>query len=143
MQSSGLAIDIFLFLLFGFYASVQSEYILKENYPLDIFFDKFDFFSCGVPSQPCDPTNGYVQYVEHASAQLAGLISTTSKSVIIRADNTTVLDPKVAAPGRKSVRIESKSAYNHAVRTPGVQSLVMFQTDNETVGYRRYQTYAR
>lgn len=37
------------------------SYTLKEDYPVADFFSKFDFFSCGVPAQSCDPTHGFVQ----------------------------------------------------------------------------------
>lgn len=117
MQCPGLSsVLVLVYVLCTLYASADSRYVLQEDYPLEIFFNKFDFFSCGVSERPCDPTDGFVQYVDHASANLAGLISTTPTSVIIRTDDTTVLDPSLPAPGRKSVRIESKNSYNHGVR---------------------------
>lgn len=88
--------------------SAAGVYVLTEDYSLNSFFSKFDFFSGP------DPTHGYVEYVDQPSAQLSGLISTSTSSVIIRTDTTTLLN-YINDPGRKSVRIESKNYYNYGV----------------------------
>jgi hypothetical protein len=97
--------------------SATDIYVLTEDYPLTSFFSKFDFFSCPFPDRLCDPTNGYVEYLDQPSAQLSGLISTSTSSVVIRTDSTTLLNytNDSTGPGRKSVRIESKNYYNYGV----------------------------
>ncbi|KIM77143.1 glycoside hydrolase family 16 protein [Piloderma croceum F 1598] len=56
-----------------------------------------------------DPTNGRVKYVNLATAQQDGLVSSTSTTFTMRVDNTTVLDPN--GPGRNSIRIKSINTY--------------------------------
>ena len=64
------------------------------------FYGHFNFFNQG------DPTHGFVQYVDEATARSAGLIDTT---VPVKWGVDTVnKDPN----GRASVRLESKTAYN-------------------------------
>ena len=64
----------------------------------------FDFFN-----QP-DPTHGFVNYVDAATASSTGLTNITADDVIhIKVDNTTVLQP---GQNRNSVRIQSKNRYN-------------------------------
>jgi len=63
------------------------------------FFDQFNFFN------GADPTHGFVQYVDKATAQSGGLINVTSSGQIyIGVDNQ-----NKAPSGRQSVRIESKN----------------------------------
>ncbi|EKM54269.1 glycoside hydrolase family 16 protein [Phanerochaete carnosa HHB-10118-sp] len=56
-----------------------------------------------------DPTNGRVNYVDQATALAKNLTFVSDDSLILRADDTTVLDPN--GPGRDSVRIQSVKAY--------------------------------
>ena len=111
MQPAIVKLRVLAVLLSFFFPLAASTYTLIEDYPVASFFDKFDFFSAP------DPTNGFVQYVEQASASLAGLISTSNGSVIIRPEAAIALDPCPPAPGRKSVRLESKNSYQYGVRT--------------------------
>jgi hypothetical protein len=105
------------------YASIATAacatdiYVLTEDYPLSSFFTKFDFFSCPFSDRLCDPTNGYVEYLNQPAAELSGLISTSTSSAVIRTDSTTLLNytNDFSGPGRKSVRIESKNYYNYGV----------------------------
>lgn len=83
--------------------SARAAYVLQDDYAPDTFFDQFEFFTEG------DPTNGHVDYVDRATAEGAGLISTGS-SVYMGADHT-----NIAASGRQSVRISSTQIYNHGL----------------------------
>ncbi|KJA15432.1 glycoside hydrolase family 16 protein [Hypholoma sublateritium FD-334 SS-4] len=56
-----------------------------------------------------DPTHGRVNYVDQSTSIQQNLTQATFHSFILRADDTTVLDP--AGPGRNSVRILSKRNY--------------------------------
>lgn len=68
------------------------------------FFSGFDFFVGE------DPTKGFVTYLDQAAAEGAGLARLTDGgNVYMGVDDQTVLSP--SGPGRKSVRIESKKAY--------------------------------
>ncbi|KAL8834083.1 MAG: hypothetical protein Q9170_003939 [Blastenia crenularia] len=57
-----------------------------------------------------DPTHGYVNYVDQATAQSSGLIDTNG-GVELRVDSTNVASGR----GRNSVRLTSKASYNHAL----------------------------
>ncbi|KIM72353.1 glycoside hydrolase family 16 protein [Piloderma croceum F 1598] len=67
------------------------------------FLTKFTFEAVA------DPSNGRVNYVDEATAVNTGLVSTTSTTFTMGADDTTVLDPN--GPGRNSVRIKSTKSY--------------------------------
>jgi hypothetical protein len=58
-----------------------------------------------------DPTHGYVNYVDLATAEAAGLWSTNSNSVYMGVDYTSIGSGR----GRSSVRIMSKNTYNHGL----------------------------
>ncbi|KAL8934286.1 MAG: hypothetical protein Q9216_005985 [Gyalolechia sp. 2 TL-2023] len=58
-----------------------------------------------------DPTHGYVNYVDQATAQNSGLINTKNGAVAMTVDSTNVASGR----GRNSVRLTSKASYNHAL----------------------------
>ena len=58
--------------------------------------------------QDADPTDGFVEYVDEATAEAAGLISTANDQVYIGVDYTDV----ASSSGRESVRITSTASYN-------------------------------
>ena len=89
-------------------------YSLLDDYPLDTFFDKFDFLTCTNTSASCNPRGGFVEYVDRPTAEASGLVSHGDGSVIIKPDTTTVL-LATANTGRKTVRLQSKRVYNHGV----------------------------
>ncbi|RMJ25310.1 hypothetical protein PHISP_03842 [Aspergillus sp. HF37] len=83
---------------------ITSSYQLVNNWHGENFFDGFNFFTAP------DPTNGFVNYVDKATAQSTGLIDVfPDGNVYMGVDWTTTLSPN--GPGRNSVRIESKEAY--------------------------------
>lgn len=57
--------------------------------------------------------DGFVEYVNAQQAQQLGLLRTQGSQVYMGVDTTSVLNPN--GPGRKSVRIQSKRAYNRAL----------------------------
>ncbi|KAL2823169.1 concanavalin A-like lectin/glucanase domain-containing protein [Aspergillus cavernicola] len=81
----------------------SAAYVLQDDYTLATFFDMFTFFT------DSDPTNGHVDYVDRATAQSGGLISTGS-SVYMGADHT-----NIASAGRQSVRLSSANSYHHGL----------------------------
>ncbi|KAL4931724.1 glycoside hydrolase family 16 protein [Aspergillus undulatus] len=90
--------------LVGLAAELASAaYVLQDDYTPDVFFDKFSFFT------DADPTNGHVDYVDRATAEGGGLISSGS-SVYMGVDHT-----NVAPAGRQSVRLSSTQTYHHGL----------------------------
>ncbi|KAL5121201.1 hypothetical protein ACEQ8H_000669 [Pleosporales sp. CAS-2024a] len=78
-------------------------YVLEDDYMTD-FFANFDFFTGP------DPTDGFVQYVDKATAQRSSLINTTSSTAQWGVDAT-----NKTPQGRPSVRISSKKAYDNGL----------------------------
>lgn len=99
-----------------FAVSTAQVWSLKKTYQGSTFFDGFDFFT------DADPTHGFVKYVDQATAQSAGLISTRGGKVIMRADNSTV-----SPNGRRSVRITSRLSYTNS-------ALVLLDLEHMPVG---------
>ncbi|RYP20445.1 hypothetical protein DL767_009448 [Monosporascus sp. MG133] len=88
-------------------SSADKVYKVSEVYDSTNFFDKFDFISTR------DPTGGYVQYQSRAEAEKLGLVAYDGAEMYIGVDHSpeSVLDA-AKDPGRKSVRLESKTVYN-------------------------------
>ncbi|KAF2259698.1 hypothetical protein CC78DRAFT_502797 [Lojkania enalia] len=76
-------------------------YELQDDYMQD-FFSQFEFFTAP------DPTNGFVQYVDQATALNTGLINATNNGTISWGVDSINQTPQ----GRPSVRITSKKAYD-------------------------------
>lgn len=85
----------------------SAAYTLIETYDASNWNSKFD-----VQAIP-DPTHGFVEYVNAQQAQQLGLLKTQNNQVYMGVDSTSQLDPN--GPGRKSVRIQSRTAYNRAL----------------------------
>ncbi|KAI8390125.1 1,3(4)-beta-glucanase [Blakeslea trispora] len=92
-----------------------NAWTIKESLSGENFFNGFDFFT------GADPTHGFVQYVDRATAKSKGLIYTQNGQVIIKADDTTV-----TPNGRPSVRLTS-----HYTFTEG---LVLFDLEHMPTG---------
>ncbi|PHH88301.1 hypothetical protein CDD83_7712 [Cordyceps sp. RAO-2017] len=88
-------------------AGADSQYSLATVYDRRNFFQSFDFFT-----EP-DPTHGFVEYVDQATARQDGLIgySPANGSVIMGVDYKT----HNPARGRKSVRVTSKQSFTHGL----------------------------
>lgn len=93
----------------NFFEQITAAYTLIDNFNATNFFDHFEFFS-----DP-DPTNGFVNYQNAATANsksvLAGYTSSADhpNTVYMGVDFATA-DP--VSPGRDSVRVHSKKIYN-------------------------------
>ncbi|OJZ92578.1 glycoside hydrolase family 16 protein, partial [Aspergillus luchuensis CBS 106.47] len=84
----------------------SAAYTLQDEYSGDSFFDGFTFFT------GADPTNGFVDYVDEATAQSNGYISTSGDApVYMGVDHTNI----AGSSGRQSVRISSDATYNHGL----------------------------
>jgi len=91
---------VFLFLVLA--VSTTFSYNLHVNYSGAGFFDPWDFYTQG------DPTHGVVDYVNHQTAQTAGLIGVRNGAVYIGCDAKN----KVTGRGRQSVRISTREIWN-------------------------------
>ncbi|KAL9002584.1 MAG: hypothetical protein Q9188_004495 [Gyalolechia gomerana] len=91
-----------------FFSTALAAYKLTDSYTPSNWFDSFVFFD------QKDPTSGFVQYKNLASAARSGLIAIDGSG-----DNAAVymgVDHKTKDPaGRASVRISSKKSYNHGL----------------------------
>lgn len=98
-------------------AQSQSQYSLDTTYDRRNFFQSFDFFT-----EP-DPTKGFVEYVDQATAQQDGLIGygqgnssrgygqANNGSIVMGVDYKTVNPAK----GRRSVRVTSQQSFTHGL----------------------------
>ncbi|KAI9846559.1 MAG: hypothetical protein M1838_001235 [Thelocarpon superellum] len=85
-------------------AATHAGYSLVDTYEASNFFSEFDFFTGP------DPTNGFVQYVDQATAESTGLASTNDSLVYMGVDHSTV-----SSSGRASVRVTSQKSYTHGL----------------------------
>lgn len=90
-----------------------STYTLKDDLTKTpkIFYNSFDFFT------GADPTQGFVNYVDHEAAAAAGLIGYSPAGGFDKPGHSVLLGSNhkhiVTNPrGRSSVRLSSKAAYN-------------------------------
>lgn len=78
--------------------------VIQDSYTPANFFSKFDFYT------GADPTNGFVKFIDQNSATSQGLIRTNANNVYVGVDYT-----NSAPNGRQSLRLESKSRYQHGL----------------------------
>jgi hypothetical protein len=77
-----------------------SGYSIVDTFDASNFFNEFDFFT------QSDPTNGFVQYVDAATADRDGLAGFSQGGVYLGVDYT-----NTTTTGRQSVRVTSKKSY--------------------------------
>ncbi|CAK0892080.1 unnamed protein product [Prorocentrum cordatum] len=84
----------------------EGAYVRSDSYVGADFISRWTFWD-----DP-DPTHGFVDYVDHATAGDAGLVQVAETHVYLGADMQTVVKGKT---GRRSVRIQSKAVYNEGL----------------------------
>lgn len=82
-------------------ATTVQAWTLQNTYQGSNFFDQFDFFTGS------DPTHGFVQYVDRATATSKKYVSVQNNQAVIKPDTTST-----TTTGRQSVRLVSKTSYN-------------------------------
>lgn len=92
-------------------------YTQKNRWQGSNFFDAFNFFT------EADPTHGFVKYVDRATAQKNGLISTTANTAYMGVDYTSKLPVDGSGGGRQSVRLTSKMVFNQGLFIADVQHM--------------------
>jgi hypothetical protein len=84
-----------------------APYQLVDEYTPASFFDQFNFFTGG------DPTNGHVQYVDRATALRNGYTTTTNGAARMSVDTTNKFP--LGGRGRPAVRLISNNSYTHGM----------------------------
>lgn len=82
-----------------------AAYSVQDDYSGNNFFSMFTF------DTENDPTSGYVNYVDGATAQADNLTSVNNGVVTIASDSTNVASGR----GRNSVRLTSTKQYTHGL----------------------------
>ncbi|KAG8867272.1 hypothetical protein FRB98_004265 [Tulasnella sp. 332] len=77
-----------------------------------------------------DPTNGRVNYTDQAFALAENLTFVSSDTIVMRADDTTVLSP--SGPGRNSVRIQSIKQYSISLTIVSVRHMPQGETNTSS-----------
>ncbi|KAI5455650.1 concanavalin A-like lectin/glucanase domain-containing protein [Mariannaea sp. PMI_226] len=85
--------------------ALHESYALERIYNYTNFFNEFDFFT------EVDPTDGYVEYANAATASGCGLVGYQNGLIYIGVDHQTVNPTK----GRKSVRVTSKKSWSNGL----------------------------
>ncbi|KAI1281002.1 family 16 glycoside hydrolase [Xylaria sp. FL0933] len=86
-------------------AQAQGAYNVQDSYDATNFFDNFEFFSGP------DPTAGFVQYVDAATANSTGLAGYANNGIYLGVDYQT----QNPTGGRASVRLSSTKSYTHGL----------------------------
>lgn len=92
----------------GFLALIAG--VAKAQYTLDTYYDANNFFNEFTFFAEDDPTHGFVQYVDQATAFSSGL-ARNNGTIYFGADHTEA-NP---AAGRKSTRLTSNKAFTHGL----------------------------
>jgi hypothetical protein len=92
-----------------------AKYQAQDSYTGRNWLDAFQF-------ETYDKNNGFVNYVDEATARSKGLYKTSGNDVLFGVDSTETLDYK-GKVGRKSVRLEGKKEYNHGLFVLDVKAM--------------------
>ncbi|KAL8744426.1 MAG: hypothetical protein Q9184_008000 [Pyrenodesmia sp. 2 TL-2023] len=83
----------------------HAAYHLQDDYSGTNFFNRFNFDTFD------DPTHGYVNYVDQATANSQGLLRTSDGQVTFGVDHTNIASGR----GRTSIRLTSKAQYTRGL----------------------------
>jgi beta-glucanase (GH16 family) len=118
MPSSSLILSVGTILTALSSTAVATKYQQEESFTGKNWLNAFQF-------KTDDFNNGFVNYVDQATAMSRGLYTTSGDDVVFGVDSTETLNYK-SGPGRKSVRLEGTKNYNKGLfiidvkRMPGV-----------------------
>ena len=87
--------------------ALAGTFSVVDSYQGEDFINEWSFEA--IP----DPTHGYVNYVDKATAISRGLAFASGSNFTLKADDTTVVSS--SASGRDSVRLQSPKTYNSHV----------------------------
>lgn len=106
-------------------AAAAAAYTLIDNYNAANWLTKFNFENIADPTRTymvlqlasdsplTRDTDGFVNYVNQQDAQSLGLYKVQNNQVYMGVDSKSILS--ATGTGRKSVRVQSKNAYNNAL----------------------------
>ncbi|KAI4174133.1 MAG: hypothetical protein LQ348_006428 [Seirophora lacunosa] len=83
----------------------HAKYILKDDYSAPNFLNMFNFDTFD------DPTHGYVNYVDQATADSMDMFNVSNGQVTFGVDHTNIASGR----GRTSIRLTSKAQYTHGL----------------------------
>ncbi|TGJ79897.1 hypothetical protein E0Z10_g8868 [Xylaria hypoxylon] len=86
-------------------AQAHGAYTIQDSFDASNFFENFEFFSGP------DPTAGFVQYVDAATANSTGLAGYANDGIYLGVDYQT----ENPAAGRASVRLTTTKSYTHGL----------------------------
>ncbi|KAK0730492.1 concanavalin A-like lectin/glucanase domain-containing protein [Lasiosphaeris hirsuta] len=104
-------------------AQAASIYAIADVFDSKNFFTEFDFFS------QADPTNGFVKYVDAATANREGLAGFAKGGVYLGVDYKNTTDT-----GRSSVRVTSKKAYTKGLFIADIAHMPASSTNTGSCG---------
>jgi len=105
-----------------------TNYTLVDSFTPSNFFQEFNFFSGG------DPTNGFVDYVDAATASQAGLAGYASDGVYLGVDYKNKVSMNTTAGGRQSTRVESKKSWTKGLFIADIRHMPSGAGDSKSCG---------
>ncbi|KAK2761284.1 hypothetical protein FQN54_001806 [Arachnomyces sp. PD_36] len=102
-----------LLALAGCVTGSLAAYEVVQEYTSENFFSEFTLFT------EADPTNGFVTYVDQATAEAEGLISTENNAIYMGVDYANT----VTDGGRHSVRVSSNAAWDQGLIIGDIQHM--------------------
>ena len=96
-----------------FSALALARLVLAGTFTVVDTYEGEDFINDWTFEAIPDPTHGYVNYVDKATAVSEGLVFASGSNFTMKADDTNVVSS--SASGRDSVRIQSPKTYNSHV----------------------------
>ncbi|KAL8999370.1 MAG: hypothetical protein Q9169_001796 [Polycauliona sp. 2 TL-2023] len=94
-----------LFVASGLARLGLTAYSIKDDYSTDRFLDMFNFDTFD------DPTHGYVNYIDQATADSQDLYNVSNGQVTWGVDHVNIASGR----GRNSIRLTSKASYTHGL----------------------------
>lgn len=109
MPSSSLLLAVGAVLSSLSSTALATKYQVQDSYTGANWLDAFNF-------ETYEKNNGFVDYVDEATAESMNLYKTIGNDVVFGADSTETLNSADGGDkGRKSVRLEGKKNYNHGL----------------------------
>lgn len=115
MPSSSLILSVGTILSALSSTAFATQYHEQDSYTGVTWLNAFKF-------ETYDLNNGFVNYVDEATAKSKGLYKTVGSDVMFGVDATETLNYKTM-PGRKSVRLEGKKNYNKGLFVLDVKTM--------------------
>ena len=117
MPSSSLILGVGAVLSTLSSTALAAKYQVQDSYNGKNWLDAFQF-------ETTELNNGFVNYLDEASAKSNGLYTTSGNDVLFGVDSTETLNSADGGDtGRKSVRLEGKKNYNQGLFVLDVKAM--------------------